>query len=59
MKHVGAILQRERVYSLEFTTNNVRRRLSICFREGKELVTMTIAHCGGDVTAVRSCVRKC
>ena len=59
MKHVAAILQREKKYSLEFTTTNVRRGLSICFWEGKELVTMTIAHCGRDVPAVRSCVVLC
>ena len=59
MKHVAAILQRDKVYSLKFTTNNVHRGLSICFWEGKELVTMTIAHCGRDVPAVSSCVVLC
>ena len=59
MKHVSAVLQREKVYSLEFTTTNVRRGLSICFWEGKELVTVTIAHCGRDIRAVRSCVLLC
>ena len=59
MKHVSAVLQREKVYSLEFTTTNVCRGLSICFWEGKELVTVTIAHCGRDVLAVRSCVLLC
>ena len=56
MKHVAAILQREKVYSLEFTTTNIRRGLSISFLEGKELVTMAIAHCGRYVPAVGSCV---
>ena len=59
MKHVAAILQREKVYSLEFTTTNIRRGLSIRFREGKKLVTTTVAHCGRDVPAVRSCVLLC
>ena len=59
MKHVAAVLQREKVYSLEFTTTNVRRGLSICFWEGKELVTVTTAHCGRDVPAVRICVLLC
>ena len=59
MKHVAAVLQSEKVYSLEFTTTNVRRGLSICFWEGKELVTVTIAHCGRDVPVVRSCVLLC
>ena len=59
MKHVAAILQREKVYSLEFTTTNIRRGLSIRFWEGKELVTVAVAHCGRDVPAVRSCVLLC
>ena len=59
MKHVPAILQRERVYSLEFTTTSIRRGLSIRFWEGKELVTLAVAHCGRDGPAVRSCVLLC
>ena len=59
MKHVAAILLRENVHSLEFTTTNVRHGISICLREGKELVTMTITHCGREVPAVRSCVLLC
>ena len=58
MKHVAAIVQREKVYSLEFTTTNVRREPKICFWEGKELVTMVIDHCGRD-PVVRSCVLPC
>ena len=59
MKHFAAILKREKVYSLEFKTTIVRRGQSICFWQGKELVTMTIAQCGRDVPAVRSCVLLC
>ena len=59
MKHVAAILKREKVYSFEFRTTNVRRGPSICFWEEKELVTMTIAQCGRDVPAVRRCVLLC
>ena len=59
MKHVAAILEREKVYSPEFKTSNIRRRLSIRFWEGKELVTVAVAHCGRDVPAVRSCVLLC
>ena len=59
MKHVAAILQREKVYSLEFTTTNVRRSLGICFWEGNDLMTMTVAHCGRDAPAVRICVLLC
>ena len=53
---MAAILQREKVYSLEFTTTNIRRGLSSRFREGTELVTKAVAHCGRDVPAVTSCV---
>ena len=59
MKHVAAVLQHEKVYSFDFTTSNVSRRLSICFWEGKELVTVTIAHCGRDVPSVKSSVLLC
>ena len=59
MKHVAAILQREKVYSMELTTTNIRRGLSIRFWEGKELVTMAVARCGRDVPAVRNCVLLC
>ena len=59
MKHVAAILQREKVYSLEFTTTYTHRGVSIRFWEGKELVTLAVAHSGRDVPAVRSCVLLC
>ena len=59
MKHVAAILQREKVYSLVFRTTNICRGLCIRFWEGKELVTMAVAHCDRDVPAVRSCVLLC
>ena len=59
MKHVATILQREKVYSLELTTTNIRRALRIRFWEGTDLVTMAVAHCGRDVPAVRSCVFLC
>ena len=59
MKHVSAVLQREKVYSLEFTTANVRRGSSSCYWEGKDLVTVTIANYGRDIPAVRSCALLC
>ena len=59
MKHVAATLQCEKEYSLEFASTNVRRGLSICFWEGKELVTMDFVHCGRDIHAVRICVPLC
>ena len=56
LKHVAAILQREKVYSIKFANTNVRPWLSICLWEGKEMVTLTIAPCGRNLLAVRSCV---
>ena len=59
LKHTAMVLERERVYSLEFTTTSVRHSLSISSWEGMDLITMTIAHCGRDVPAVKSCVSLC
>ena len=52
-------MEREKVYSLEFTTTSVRRKLSISFWEGKDLITMAIAQCGRDVLSVKSSVLLC
>ena len=54
LKHLAAILEREKVYSLEFDVSTNRRTLSITFWEGIEFVTMIIAHCGRDVPVVKS-----
>ena len=54
LKHLAAILEREKVHSLEFQSTNTRRNLSLTFWEGRELVTMTIAHCGRDVPVMKS-----
>ena len=59
LKHIAVVLGREKVYSLEFTNTSVQCKLSISFWEGKDLVTMTVAQCGRDVPAVRSCVLLC
>ena len=56
MKHVAAILQREKVYSLEFTTRNVRRGLSIGFWEEKELATMQVLSAGSLEPTIICCV---
>ena len=56
LKHLDAILGREKVYSLDFRSTTTRRNLSITFWEGRELVTMTIAHCGRDVPVMKSTV---
>ena len=56
LKHLAAIFEREKVYSLEFESTTTWRNLSMTFWEGKELATMTIAHCGRDVPVVKSIV---
>ena len=59
LKHLAAILGHEEVYSLEFQSKTTRRNLSITFWEGRELVTMAIAHCGRDVPVMKSTVLLC
>ena len=54
LKHLAAILEREKVYLLEFESTATRRNLNVSFWEGKELVTMTIVHCDRDVPIVKS-----
>ena len=54
LKHLATILQREKEYSLEFRSSTTRRSLSISFWEGKELITMAIAHCGRNVPVVKN-----
>ena len=54
LKHLAAILVREKVYSLEFQRTTTRRNLSMTFWEGRELVTMNVAHCGCNVHVVKS-----
>ena len=44
LKHLAALLEREKVYSVEFESTATRRTLMQTFWEGKELVTMIIAH---------------
>ena len=53
LKHLAAVLDREKVYSLEFESTDTRRILSMTFWEGKEIVTMIIAHCGRYVAVVK------
>ena len=54
LKHIAVVLEREKVYSLEFTTTSVGRKLSISIWEGRDLVTITIAQCSRDVPSVKS-----
>ena len=53
LRHLGTILQHKILYSLEFENTTTRRSLSMSLWEGKELVTMTVAHCGRDVPVVK------
>ena len=59
LKHIAVVLRRKEVYSLEFTTTSVQRKLSISFWDGKDLITMTISQCGRDVPSVKSSVLLC
>ena len=59
LKLIAVILEREKMYSLEFTTTSVRRKPSISFWEGKDLISVTIAQSGRDVPSVKSSVLLC
>ena len=59
LKHIAVVLEREKVYSLEFTTTRVRRKLRISFWEEKDLVKTTNAQCGRDVPSVKNSVLLC
>ena len=59
LQHIVVVLEREKLYSLEFTNTSDRRKLGISFCEGKVLITMTISHCGRDVLSVKSSVLLC
>ena len=54
LKHSLAILEQEKAHSLEFQSTTTRRNLSMTSWEGRELVTLTVAHCGRDVPVVKS-----
>ena len=54
LKHIATILLREKMCSLEFVSTSGRRSSSTIFWEGKELITMSVAHCSRDVPAVKS-----
>ena len=59
LKHIAVVLEREKVYSLEFTTTSVRRKLSISFWDERDLVTMAIAQCGREFPSVKISVLLC
>ena len=53
VKHVSAIIARERAYSIEFAVDSHRRTLNIGFWEGKQFVCKPILHCGRDVSPTK------
>ena len=59
LTHIAVVLECEEVYSLEVTTTSVRHKLSISFWEGRDLITLTISHCGRNVPFVKSSVLLC
>ena len=59
MRHIADLVSKERVLSLEFKSSAVRRSLSLCLWEGKNLVMMALTHCGRDVPMVEGSVSMC
>ena len=53
MRHIADVVGKEGVLSLECKSSAVRRSLSLCFWEGKNLVMMALTHCGRDVPVVK------
>ena len=53
MRRIADVVGKEDVLSLEFKSSAVRRSLSLCFWEGKNLVIMALTHCSRDVPVVK------
>ena len=53
MRHIADVDGKEGVFSLELKSLAVRRSLSLCFLEGKNLVMMALTHRSRDVPAVK------
>ena len=53
MRHIADVVGKEGVLSLEFKSSAVRRSLSLCFWEGKNLVMMGLTRCSRDVPVVK------
>ena len=53
LRHIADVVDKEGVLSLEFKSSAVRRSLSLCFSEGKNLVMMALTHCGRGVPVVK------
>ena len=54
LRHIADVVGSEGVFSLEFKNSTVRRSLSVCFWEGKNLVMMALTRCGRDVLVVKA-----
>ena len=52
MRHIAVVVSKEGVLSLESKSSAVRRSLSLCSWEGKNLVMMALTHCSRDVSVV-------
>ena len=54
MRDIADVVGKEGVFSLELKSLAVRRSLSLCFWEGKNLVMMMVlTHCGRDLPVVK------
>ena len=53
MRHIADVVGKEGVFSLELKSLAVRRSLSLCFWDGKNLVMMALTHCSRDVSVVK------
>ena len=53
MSHIADVVGKESVLSFEFKCSAVRRSLSLCFWEGKNVVMMALTQCGRDVPVVK------
>ena len=56
MRHLADVVGKEGVFSLELKSLAVRRSLSLCFWEGKNIVMMVLTHCSRDVPVVQGYV---
>ena len=53
MRHIADVVGKEGVFSLELKSLAVRRSLSLCFWEGKNLVMMALTHCSREIPVVK------
>ena len=53
MRHIAEVVGKEGVLSLALKSSAVRRSLSLCFWEGKNLVMMALTNCSRDVPVVK------